>query len=118
MEHKSHEILEQKMCRELELLEQKYQNQQGEMTVQDLDKIDKLYHALKSMATYDAMKEAENYEGGYSGARRRSPMTGRYVSRDDGSSYADGYSQGYSEAIGQMNHSGHYPMPPYYPGRY
>lgn len=54
-----------------------------------------------------------------SGRRGRSSVTGRYISRDGGSSYADGYSQGYSEAMNQMNgvNSGHYPMPPYYPSR-
>lgn len=108
MEDKKHEILEKKMCKELELLEAKYENNPGEMTIQDVDKIDKLYHALKCKATYDAMKEAEEYEGGFSGARGRSPVTGRYVSRDGGASYADGYSHGYSEAMSQM--SGHYPM--------
>lgn len=119
MEYKKHEILEQKLCRELELLEQKYSNQQGEMSAQDVEKIDKLYHALKSMATYNAMKEAEEYEGdGFSGRRGRSATTGRYVSRDTGGSYAEGYSQGYSEAMNQMNGSGHHPMPPYYPTRY
>ena len=87
------------------------------MSIQDLEKIDKLYHALKSKATYEAMKEAEEYEeGGFSGRRGRSPSTGRYVSRDSGRSYADGYSQGYSEAMDQMSrdssmgNSGHYPM--------
>lgn len=120
MEDKMHKILEQKMCHELELLEQKYTNNQGELSAADVEKIDKLYHALKSMATYNAMKEAEEYEeGGMSGRRGRSPMTGRYVSRDGGS-YADGYSQGYSEAMNEMNgNSGHYPpMPGYYPKRW
>ena len=119
MEMKKNEILEQKMCRELELLGQKYQNMQGEMSVQDLEKIDKLYHALKSMATYNAMKEAEEYGGeGYSGRRGRNPMNGQYISRNE-ESYADGYSNGYSEAMNQMNNgTGHYPMMPRYPSRW
>lgn len=33
---------------------------------------------------------------------------GRYVSRDGGNSYSEGFSRGYSEA---MRQSGHYPMP-------
>lgn len=112
-----HDILEQKLCREIEILEQKYQNMAGEMSVQDVDKLDKLYHTLKSKATYDAMKEAEEeygYEDGMSGRRGRA-SNGRYVSRDSGASYEAGYSQGYSEAMSQMNggNSGHYPM---YPG--
>lgn len=104
-----HDILEQKMCKELDNLEDKLRNG-ADMTMQDLEKIDKLYHALKSKATYDAMKDAEGYgEGGMSGYRGRA-ANGRYVSRDE-ASYADGYSQGYSEAMNQMGNSGRYPMP-------
>lgn len=107
------ESLEKAMCKELEILEQKFKNG-SEMSVQDLDKVDKLAHAMKSLATYKAMKEAEDYEHeqpeeGFSGRRGRSPMTGRYISRDGGRSYAEGYSQGYSAAMSQM--SGHYPYP-------
>jgi len=127
MEAKCHEVLEQKMCKELEIIQTKYaQNPGMEMSVQDLDKVDKLYHALKSLATYKAMKEAEEEYGegeeGFSGRRGRA-ANGRYVSRDGGASYSEGYSQGYSEAMSQMNggNSGHYPMmggnmyPPRYP---
>ena len=114
------DILEQKMCKELKALEDKYLSSQTELAIQDLEKIDKLYHALKSMATYNAMKEAEEYNGednGMSGRRGRDPVTGRYMSMSGDpmespqQSYAEGYSRGYSE--GQM--SGHYPMyhPPY-----
>ena len=115
MEMKNHNILEQKLCKEIELIENKYQNNAGEMAIQDVEKLDKLYHTLKSMATYNAMKEAEEYgEGGMSGRRGRG-SDGRYVSRDSGESYSDGYERGYSEA---MNHSGHrYPMG-YYPPRW
>ena len=113
MDMNKHEILEHKMCKELETLAEKYSSGQ-ELAIQDLDKIDKLYHALKSLATYTAMKEAEEYsEDGFSGRRGRSPSTGRYVSRDMNSmdhSYAQGYSEGYMD--GQQ--SGHFPsMPPY-----
>ena len=93
------EVLEKKMCMELTALEEKVKGS-GEMSVQDLDKIDKLVHAMKSLATYNAMKEAEEYEmDGMSGRRGRSPSTGRYMSRDGGQSYADGYSRGYAEAM-------------------
>ena len=116
------EALEKAMCKELETLEQKLKGA-AEMSVQDLEKVDKLAHAMKSLATYKAMKEAEEEYGegeeGFSGRRGRA-MNGRFVSRDGGSSYSDGYSQGYAEAMSQMNggNSGHYPMmPPYYPGR-
>lgn len=119
MEDKYNDILEQKMCKEIKILENKYSGGTEEMTVQDLEKLNLLYHTLKSKATYEAMKDAtEEYEAeGMSGRRGRSPMTGRYVSRDQGNSYADGYANGYSEAMSQNRSSGHYPPVPY-PNRY
>lgn len=101
------ENLEKCMHKELEVFDQKIKSG-TEISTADLEKIDKLTHALKSLATYTAMKEAEEEgysEGGMSGRRGRG-MNGRYVSRDGGS-YADGYSQGYSEGMRQA--SG-YPM--------
>ncbi len=90
--------------------------------MQDLEKVDKLYHALKSLATYSAMKEAENYTDSelnenvsHSGYRGRA-MNGRFVSRENANdSYAEGYSRGYSEAIdNRMNNSANgYPAMPY-----
>lgn len=103
------EGLEKALCKELDILEQKFRGG-ADMTPQDLERIDKMAHAMKSLATYKAMKEAEEYsEDGMSGRRGRG-MDGRYVSRDGGRSYADGYSQGYAAAMSQM--SGHYPYPP------
>ena len=72
MEVNRHEILEQKMCKELDTIEEKYRGG-GDMSTQDLDKIDKLVHALKSLATYRAMKEAEEY----SEDRRMQNISGR-----------------------------------------
>ena len=107
---KHYENLEQAMCKELEMLDKKYASEQGEMSTVDVEKADILYHALKSAATYHAMKDAEEWDedetsrsgrsyygrGGmdHSGRRGRDRM-GRYVSRD-------------------LDYSGHYPMP-YYP---
>lgn len=102
MKHYDH--LEEAMCKELEKLDKKYAGD-SEMNPQDLERADVLYHALKSAATYHAMKDAEDWEneesgryGGRSYARRRDSM-GRYVSRDM-----------------DPNWSGRYPewMPPYY----
>lgn len=121
-----YENLEKAMCKELEKLDKKYGGETGEMSPNDLETADKIYHALKSAATYHAMKDTEeeegysgesgrsyrrgrsyrggsygSYEGEMAGARGRSPRTGRYVSRDDG--YSGGYPMEY--------------MDPYY-GRY
>lgn len=103
---KHYENLEEAMCNELDKLDKKYGGNPAEMSVQDAEKADLLYHALKSAATYHAMKDADEWEdkdaSGRSYRRGRDSM-GRYVSRDMGrySGY-DGY-------------SGHYPewMPPY-----
>lgn len=89
----------------------------GVMSVSDIEIVDKLTHAMKCIKTTIAMIEAEeeedgesrrsyrsmrSYEGGsrrsyegsydrgYSNRRGRSPMTGRYVSRDGGYSGHEG----------------------------
>lgn len=103
------ESLEKALCKELDILEQKFRGG-ADMTPQDLERIDKMAHAMKSLATYKAMKEAEEYESAGNGMSGRRDAYGRYMSRDGGRSYADGYSQGYAAAMSQM--SGHYPYPP------
>lgn len=98
-EFNRHELLEHKMCEEVKLIEKKYENGgAAEMDINDLKKLDLLYHTLKSKATYDAMKEAEEY--GYD----RNQMSGRMMPRMSGHYYDDrSYSDGYS---------GGYPYPP------
>ena len=81
------DILEQKMCDEIKMIEKKYENKAGDMDEADVKRLDLLYHTLKSKATYDAMKDAEEY--GYSEGR----MSGRPMPRM----------------------SGHYPEPQWYP---
>ena len=73
------------LYRELDMLNSKLQGGKSPMTSQDLDYIDKMAHALKSLATYDAMKGNSEYGGSYDGsyARGRSRTTGRYISRDN-----------------------------------
>ena len=99
---------------ELEKLDAKYANL-SEFSAADAEMYKCLTMALEKQMRIEQI-EGEMYEDeepqGYSGRRGRSPMTGRYVSRDGGNSYADGYSQGYSEGIHQ-GMSGHWPpMPP------
>ena len=111
---KKHEIIEQELCKEIDKIENALKAGQT-MSFDDLKKLDLMYHTLKDISTYNAMKESEEYEG-MSGMRGRSATTGRYVSRDGGS-YEDGYSQGYSQAMEQMNkvgngNSGHMPFYP------
>ena len=124
---KKYENLEEAMCRELEMLDKKYGSERAEMDPKDVELADVLYHALKSAATYHAMKDAEEWEeededsgemrgsrtgrgygrGGYGRSYRRGrDAMGRYTSRD----------MGHPEEM----YSGHYPewMPPYYPSRY
>lgn len=98
---------------ELEKLDAKYASQ-SEFTKDDAE----LYKCLwigfeKQLRAEQILSEMGEFDEdempGMSGRRGRA-MNGRYVSRDGGNSYAAGYSQGYSEAMGQM--SGHYPMYP------
>ena len=118
---KRYENLEKAMCKELDKLDKKYANDVPEMTVQDVEKADVLFHAMKSAETYYAMKDVEDWdddemEGSgrrgndgrmYSGRdrsyRRGRDSMGRYTSREMGGYYG--------------GESGHYPdwMPPMYP---
>lgn len=106
MEEMEFKNLKRVTLNEARKLDSAYANK-DEFSESDAKKYDCIMHGLKSQLTAEAMMEAEQYEypneGGMSGRRGRSPMTGRYVSRDGGSSYADGYSRGYSEAMMQLN---------------
>ena len=109
-----YENLEKAMCKELDKLDKKYMNDVPEMSVQDVERADVLYHALKSAATYHAMKDTDEWEedgmedsrsgrgygrSGDRSYRRGLDNMGRYTSRD-----MDGYSGRYPEW-----------MPPMYP---
>jgi hypothetical protein len=118
---KKHDLIEQTLCKDLDDIEMRMKQGQ-KMEMKDYEILHHIYATLAKRATYNAMKEAEEYEDGEEGfsGRRGRAANGRYVSRDGGPSYSDGYSQGYAEAMSQMNggNSGHYPMtPPYYPTR-
>ena len=112
----THEAFKKHLCKEIDQLEEQVARNQN-MSMQDLEKLDKFYHLKKSMLTADAMEEAEEYQEEGTSGRRGRGANGRYVSRDGGANYAEGYSQGYSEAMSQMtrNQSGHYPDPYYHP---
>ena len=64
--------------KEMDDLDEKY-SEGGQLSSADLEHIDKMAHALKSLATYEAMKGSSEYDGG--SYRGRSRMSGRY-SRD------------------------------------
>lgn len=100
-EYEVHEIIKAQVCKEIEEIAERIKKS-GTMSESDMEKLDKLYHTKKDILATHGMEHPEEYEG-MSGYRGRSPSTGRYVSRDGGNSYADGYSRGYSEAMMQMN---------------
>lgn len=136
-DYEIHETIMEHLCNEIGQIAESMKKNQS-MSMQDLEKLDKMYHLKKGMLACKAMEESESENeegwssegggGGNSGRRGRSRTTGRYVSRDnwsgmDAQSYADGYSQGYSEAMSQMSNaaggnSGHYPFAPYPPRRF
>lgn len=96
-------LIKEKLCKEKDLIAEKLQNGQ-EMTIQDLEKLDKIYHTLKNLCKYMEYEEDLGYDEqrGFSGARGRG-SDGRYMSRDMGPEWRD---------EGRM--SGHYPYPPYW----
>ena len=95
-----HEIIEQELCKEIDRIENGIKSGQS-MSFDDLKKLDLMFHTLKDISTYKAMKESEEYKG-------MSGMRG-----NEGRSYEDGYSQGYSQAMEQMksSHMPYYPEP-------
>ena len=100
-EHEIHDMLMKHICREIQTIAENIQKS-GTMSEKDLERLDMLYHTKKDMLTAKAMMDADEYEG-VSGTRGRSPMTGRYMSRE-----------GYPPEPMHGN-SGHYPMYPNYP---
>ena len=125
---------------EVEKLDAAYANK-SEFTDKDAELYKCLMSGLKDQLAVEGMMKAEEYEEegeemeGMSGRRGRA-MNGRFVSRDGGQSYAEGYSQGYNEAMTQrrgeqsfsdgydqgyseaMRMSGYHPMYHGYPRRY
>lgn len=104
---KHYEHLEKALCSELEKLDKKYGGDVGEMSAQDVERADVLYHALKSAETWHAMKDPEGWEdkdASERSYRRGRDAMGRYTSRDMGHWDHDG------------GYSGYYPdwMPRYY----
>jgi hypothetical protein len=68
--------------KEMDMLDDKY-SKGTQLSAQDLEHIDKMAHALKSLKTYEAMAGNSEYGSYDSDARGRSRMTGRYISRDN-----------------------------------
>lgn len=107
-----YENIDKKLQKELQKIDKKFENEGAEMSNQDLELVDCIFHALKSAETYYAMAESGemsygmgsgNYGGGGSGnsyARGRDGR-GRYTSREMSREY-----------------SGHYPPMGYYPESY
>ena len=114
---KRYEDLEEAICKELEMLDKKYAGEPGEMSVSDVEKADKLYHALKSAETYHAMKDASEMEEG------EGDMSGRGMRRRSYDGYGRSYARG-RDSMGRFSrdmggYSGNYPMyPPRYPMSY
>lgn len=98
--YERYEHLQKALCHELELLDKKYTAGE-EMSAQDLQRADLLYHTLKSAATYHAMKDAE--EDGYHPPRRYH-YAERYMPREMREGYSGGYPMDYID--------------PYYRNRY
>lgn len=102
------------ISRELEDVNSKIRSAGGGMSAGDLELVDKLTHAMKSIKTTIAMIEAEDDDGGYSG--RTMPMYGgmnyRGTSRrsyEGGNSYARGRGSGAKrDSMGRYSRTGGY----------
>lgn len=110
-EHK--DIIEEKLCKEIEEIKEKLRNG-GKISESDAQRLDLLYHTLKSKAGYESMKGKDQYGMGGMSYENRMGYSGAY-SMDMGPGSPGRY--GRSMAQG---YSGHYPMIPepyYYEGR-
>lgn len=88
------------LTEELDEYSKKIEKADG-MSAGDLEAVDKLTHALKSIKTTIAMMEAEGEDGGYS--RGYAPRMGTYYDSRTGMSYADENHGGRSYARGRNN---------------
>lgn len=87
------------VSRELEDCNEKIRQAGGKLSAGDVDYLDKLTHAMKSIKTTIAMIEADDEESGYS--RGYMPRMGTYYDDRTGRSYAGGMrSDGRSYARG------------------
>lgn len=94
--YRKHELLEAKLCKELDLLQEKYRTG-AEMSEGDLRRIDLLAHSIKSLATYGAMKEAEEAKYG--------PMGGNSYNNSYTNSYMNSGTNAYNQSQRDgMNH--------------
>lgn len=90
-----HELCET-ITRELDDANEKIRKAGGKLSAGDVDYIDKLTHALKSIKTTVAMMEAESEEGG--------GYSGHYMMPRYGYAYAEG--RGRSDNYGGMSNAG------------
>lgn len=100
-----HDLCE-KVTEEISEANKKLEKSGGKMTAGDLDYIDKLTHALKSIKTTLAMEEYDDeYSGNYSGARGR----GRNARRDSMGRYSgDGRMMPYYNGSSYEDNMGNY----------
>jgi hypothetical protein len=118
-EYEIHNVIKKQLCKEAEQIAEQIQKNNS-MSVQDLEKLDKIYHLKKNMLKVSEMEGLDDYQGpgmsneinqnGNSGYHGRA-ANGRYVSRMSGNSYADGYDRGYSEAMNHMHTIPYYDEP-------
>ena len=106
-----YENIDKKLQKELSKMDSKFENESGELSNQDLELIDCLFHALKSAEGYYTM--AESAEMGFSGN-----YSGNYGG-NSGNSYARGRDSRGRYASREMmsregGYSGRYPMMPMY----
>ena len=102
-----YENIEKKLHKELQKIDKKLEND-ADMSAQDIEMVDCVFHALKSAETYYAMADGDmmsgnyGYDGGGNSYARGRDARGRYTSSE----------------MSREGYSGRYPMMPYYSGEY
>ena len=112
--YKQHEFLETRLCRELDTLEEKYRSG-ADMSEGDLRRAEMLTHTLKSLATYDAMKEAKEMNS-YNNGRMNSMNSMNGMNSMNRMNSMDGMNSMNGMSSMRYGYSGeHFP---YHPGEY
>ena len=107
------ENIENKMTKELQKIDKKLENEGTEMSAQDIEMADCLFHALASAEKYYMM--SEEGEMGFSGNYGSGGSYGRGSGGYSGNSYARGRDSRGRYTSREEGYSGYPPMYPRYP---
>ena len=107
-----YENIDRQLNKELQKIDKKLENDSSDVSAQDIELVDCIFHALKSAETYYAMAEGGMSGNSYGGSYEMGSGNSYARGRDSRGRYA-------SREMSREGYSGRYPMMmPYYSGEY